>query len=159
MYFPSVSTSAPSTSPRSSDVIVHVFGCTDVGRTREVNEDAFLVADLSTRNASLDPEVRTHRLGPRGTLFMVADGLGGAAAGEIASELAIMTVFEEVLARWATSPSTDPASFAAALKAATEVANSRIFAYALEHPEHRGLPIWLYLPPYGCAGYRTCIFP
>ena len=79
MYLPSVSTSAPSTSPPSGDVIVHVFGCTDVGRTREVNEDAFLVADLSTRNASLDPEVRTHHVGPRGTLFMVADGLGGAA--------------------------------------------------------------------------------
>jgi protein phosphatase len=104
-----------------------------------VNEDAFLVADLSTRNASLDPEVRTHRLGPRGTLFMVADGLGGAAAGEIASELAVATVFEEMLHRWADSASTDPESFAASLKVATEVANTRIYAYALEHPEHRGL--------------------
>ena len=120
-------------------MIVHVYGCTDVGRTREVNEDAFLVADLSTRNASLDPEVRTHRLGPRGTLFMVADGLGGAAAGEIASELAIDTVFREMLHRWAEGASTDPESFAASLKAATEVANTRIYAYALEHPEHRGL--------------------
>jgi protein phosphatase len=121
------------------DVIVHVFGRTDVGRVRDHNEDSFLVADLSSENASLQPEVRTHHVGGRGTLFMVADGLGGAAAGEIASDLAINTVYEEMRERWMHSEKKDPQAFASALKAATEAANSKIFAYALEHPEHRGL--------------------
>jgi len=58
-------------------VIVHVFGRTDVGRTREHNEDAFVVADMTRGNATLQPEVRTHEVGDRGTLFMVADGMGG----------------------------------------------------------------------------------
>jgi protein phosphatase len=120
-------------------VIVHVFGRTDVGRTREHNEDAFLVADLTADNASLQPEVRTHVVGARGTLFMVADGLGGAAAGEIASELAVNTVYEELRQKWTRSDRTDPEAFAAAIKAAAEAANTRIFAYALEHPEYRGL--------------------
>lgn len=121
------------------DIVVHVFGRTDVGRTREHNEDAFLVVDLSADNASLQAEVRTHVVGPRGTLFMVADGLGGAAAGEIASEMAVTTVHDEMRTRWVHGPRTDPEAFASAIKASAETANNRIFAYALEHPENRGL--------------------
>jgi len=125
--------------PLPGDVIVHVFGRTDVGRVRDHNEDSFLVADLSTENPSLQPEVRTHALGSAGTLFMVADGLGGAAAGEIASDLAINTVYEEVRDRFTKGERRDAQSFAAALKQATEAANAKIYSYALEHPEHRGL--------------------
>ena len=69
----------------ASGVRVSVFGKTDLGLTRDHNEDTFLVADLSTGNASLHPAVREHEVGARGSLFMVADGMGGAAAGEIAS--------------------------------------------------------------------------
>ncbi|MDX2184251.1 MAG: Stp1/IreP family PP2C-type Ser/Thr phosphatase [Gemmatimonadaceae bacterium] len=122
-----------------SAIIVHVFGRTDVGRTREHNEDAFVVADLTRDNATLQPEVRTHDLGPRGTLFMVADGMGGAAAGEVASAMAIETVIEEMRARWAQSTSTDPEAFAAAIRDAGSAANARIHKYAGEHPEHRGM--------------------
>jgi PPM family protein phosphatase len=132
-------TSPPSPGRRPSDVTVHVFGRTDVGRVRDHNEDSFLVADLTTENASLQPEVRTHLVGERGTLFMVADGLGGAAAGEVASDLAINTVYEEMRERWTKIDRHDAQSFAQSLKAATEAANSRIFAYALEHPEQRGM--------------------
>ena len=84
----------PST-PRGT-ITVHVFGRTDVGRTREHNEDTFAVAELTTFNASLQPEVRQHTLGTRGTLFMVADGMGGAAAGEIASSMAVEAIIEAV---------------------------------------------------------------
>ena len=67
---------------------ISVFGKTDQGRTREHNEDCFLVADLTARQASLQPEVREHTIGERGSLIVVADGMGGAAAGEIASQMA-----------------------------------------------------------------------
>ena len=122
-----------------SDIIVNVFGKTDVGRTREHNEDSFVVADLTTMNATLKPEVRSHRLGERGTLFMVADGMGGAAAGEIASAMAIDVVLQELDARWSKAGDTDPETFARALKAATEAANSRIHRFASERPENRGM--------------------
>src|SRR5437868_7109567 len=85
----------PTPSPEEP-VIVHVFGRTDAGRTREHNGDAFVVADLTRGNATLQPEVRTHAVGDRGSLFMVADGMGGAAAGEIASAMAIEVVVREV---------------------------------------------------------------
>ncbi|HLA91413.1 MAG TPA: Stp1/IreP family PP2C-type Ser/Thr phosphatase [Gemmatimonadaceae bacterium] len=121
------------------DVLVHVFGKTDVGRTREHNEDSFVVADLTTMNATLQPEVRSHQPGERGTLFMVADGMGGAAAGEIASQMATEVVLDELDARWRQAHSTDPEIFARALKAACETANARIHKYAMEHPENRGM--------------------
>ncbi|MBA4071251.1 MAG: hypothetical protein C0497_05350 [Gemmatimonas sp.] len=124
-------------SPR--DIIVHVFGRTDVGRTREHNEDTFVVADLTTMNATLQPEVREHRLGVRGSLFMVADGMGGAAAGEVASQMATEVVLEELDVWWRRSESTDPDTFASALRKAVEAANARIHRYAVEHPENRGM--------------------
>lgn len=121
------------------EVVVHVFGRTDVGRTREHNEDTFTVADLTTMNASLQPEVRTHVAGSRGTLFMVADGMGGAAAGEVASAMATEVVLAELDKRWRTSDDHDPEMFAHALRVATEVANTKIHAYAQSHPENRGM--------------------
>lgn len=127
-----------SSTPRGT-ITVHVFGRTDVGRTREHNEDTFAVADLTTLNASLQPEVRQHLLGSRGTLFMVADGMGGAAAGEVASSMAVEAILEELNARWRSSQSTDAETFAHALKASTETANAKIHSYAQAHPENRGM--------------------
>jgi protein phosphatase len=120
-------------------VVVHVFGKTDVGRTREHNEDAFAIAELTSNDTTLQPDVRTHVLGERGTLFMVADGMGGAAAGEVASSMAVDVVLKELDQRWRSAPSADADTFAAALKAATEEANRRIHRYAVEHPENRGM--------------------
>ncbi len=127
------------TAPSPRDIIVHVFGRTDVGRTREHNEDSFVVADLTTMNATLQPEVREHRPGKRGSLFMVADGMGGAAAGEVASQMATEVVLEELDTWWRRSESTDPDTFASALRKAVEAANARIHRYALDHPENRGM--------------------
>jgi PPM family protein phosphatase len=134
-----VTSANPQSDAAPGEVVVHVFGRTDVGRVRDHNEDSFLVADLSSDNASLQPEVRTHLLGSRGSLFMVADGLGGAAAGEVASELAILTVHAELRAQWSAATNRSAETFARALKAAAEAANAKIFAYAVEHPESRGL--------------------
>ena len=136
----STSSSPAASLPGSAgQIIVHVFGRTDVGRTREHNEDSFVVADLTTSNTTLQPEVRTHILGVRGTLFMVADGMGGAAAGELASAMAVDVVLEEVRARWLSDTTNDPENFVLALKEATNVANAKIHRYAIEHPENRGM--------------------
>lgn len=120
-------------------VIVHVFGKTDVGRTREHNEDAFVVADLTADDASLQPSVRTHAAGARGSLFMVADGMGGAAAGEIASEMATAIVLRELRREWLRHPSPAADAFASAIKHAATVANAEINAFATNHPEYRGM--------------------
>jgi serine/threonine protein phosphatase PrpC len=110
----------------SGPVRVSVVGKTDLGRTREHNEDTFLVADLSVQNASLQREVRDHVVGPKGSLFLVADGMGGAVAGELASQMA-------------TDPASSQERFAYRMKEAVELANHRIYEYAREHPELRGM--------------------
>jgi PPM family protein phosphatase len=123
-----------------NDVVISVFGRTDVGRTREHNEDAFIVADLTTNKATLEPEVRRHTPGAKGSLFMVADGMGGAAAGEIASAMAVEIVLAELRATWVGRPDARGSEgFARALKQATRAANDQINAYASRHQEYRGM--------------------
>jgi PPM family protein phosphatase len=134
----SQSSAAPRGEP-GGEIVVNVFARTDVGRTREHNEDTFLVADLTAMRTTLQEDVRTHTPGNRGSLFMVADGMGGAAAGEIASAMATDTVLRELETRWSQSPNDDSETFARALKAAAESANARIHRYAAEHPENRGM--------------------
>jgi serine/threonine protein phosphatase PrpC len=116
-----------------------VFGKTDLGRSREHNEDTFLVADLSTGNASLQPEVRQHEIGPRGSLFMVADGMGGAAAGELASAMAADLIYRHLATAWARDSDASAERFAFRMKEAVELANEQIYGYAREHPEVRGM--------------------
>ena len=124
-------------------VTVRVYACSDVGRTREHNEDAYLVADLAA-DAPLEFEppdsgraaARDVSAGERGMLFMVADGLGGAAAGEVASQMAVRVVFDELRARLTEAP--EAQGFATALRDATLAANGAIHDYAMRHPEFRG---------------------
>jgi PPM family protein phosphatase len=123
----------------NGSVRVSVFGKTDLGRTREHNEDTFLVADLTTGNASLQPEVRNHEIGSRGSLFVVADGMGGAAAGELASAMASDFIYRHMTTAWANDRTTTAAQFAFRMKEAVELANEQIYAYAREHPEVRGM--------------------
>lgn len=135
------------TSPvTAGPVTIEVVGRTDVGRRREHNEDAFLVADLSG-NGSTQPATEererldwpTRPIGARGALFLVADGMGGAAAGELASGMACAVILEEVHAHWVTSGATDPDHFAQTLRLATERANQRIHAHATSHPDTKGM--------------------
>lgn len=123
----------------SKPIRVEVFGKTDLGRTRDHNEDKFLVADLTRRAASLQPDVRRHDIGPRGTLLVVADGMGGAAAGELASEMATDTIYAHLVKTWNAEDEATPQRFAYRLKEAVEVANSSIHAHAKAHPEVRGM--------------------
>ena len=121
------------------NIVVHVYGVSDVGRTREHNEDAFMVADLDKAQPLTFPAEQTQVPGEHGTLFMVADGMGGAAAGEIASSMAVDVILSELRGKWSSGPGTDPKVFAVTLHDATEVANDRIHEYASEHPENRGM--------------------
>jgi protein phosphatase len=83
-------------------IAIECWGQTDRGRERDINEDQFLVADMSksllVRQSSLSLEDQTRLLsGVQGKLLVVADGMGGHAAGDRASALAVETVVRYVL--------------------------------------------------------------
>jgi PPM family protein phosphatase len=93
-------------------------GGTDVGRLRRGNED----------NLHLD--------GASG-LFLVADGMGGHAAGEVASQLATQTL-SEVLPRVLTE-SPDESAVHVALRQSVLLAHNRILQRCDEDPRTRGM--------------------
>lgn len=119
--------------PPASDILVSVFARTDIGMRRSANEDAFLIADLTSGNVGLGPEVITHSVGERGSLLIVSDGMGGAAAGEIASEIAVKTIRESLL------EIPRDLDTAERLKIATELANECIWNEAQRDSDLAGM--------------------
>lgn len=77
-----------------SSIRFRIAAKTDVGLVRTNNEDNFQVAtDLSSDRMQWVNNAECF-LGTKGTLLVVADGMGGMNAGEVASELAIETIRE-----------------------------------------------------------------
>lgn len=93
--------------------MTHSFGISHVGRVRKNNEDRYLEL-------------------PQLGLYVVADGMGGAQAGERASQLTIDTVSEEIEKK-------GKAATLADLNQAVLEANRRVRAEAEAHPQYRGM--------------------
>jgi serine/threonine protein phosphatase PrpC len=136
-----VSGAAPPGAPPvpSPDVRVKLFARTDVGQVREHNEDNFLVADLTRRSRGLMEANRSAAIGPHGAVFAVCDGMGGAAAGEIASQLAVDIVFERMVDGLENAPSSARDEIARRLVGAVEAAGLRIFQEAKLDRTRRGM--------------------
>lgn len=115
---------------------VRVFGRTDVGMIREHNEDNYLIADLSSSIRSAKPEIRNHVVGSAGTLFAVCDGMGGAAAGEVASQMAVDTIYD-LMQNGGTPKSKD--QFARRISEAIGEAGARIYLAAKTNRAQRGM--------------------
>jgi PPM family protein phosphatase len=111
----------------------------DVGRVRKNNEDNFVVSNLTTGEVGLSPAIRAHESGPLGTLFMVADGMGGEASGEVASQLAAVTVPKRLYDNLKSLGRASEANFVILLREAIEYANQIIYHKALTNPEYRGM--------------------
>lgn len=129
----------PDTPTPRIGVHVRVAGLTDVGLTREHNEDAFAWADLTTGAQHRTPGAHALDVGVRGMVFVVADGMGGAAAGELASDMAVKAVLDTFAQQWTPAFGMVPQEFAETLRDAADTANHRIYAYAGAHPEFQGM--------------------
>jgi protein phosphatase len=110
----------------TAEIRVLAAGRTDTGRVRDHNEDRVLVA----------PELG---------LFLVADGMGGHATGQVASATAVASMrnFFEATAgeRFAGGAAEDAGLAPSALRLvhAVRKANGDIFEISSKHPEHRGM--------------------
>jgi len=95
---------------------METYGQTDIGLKRTSNEDVFLV---DSHNG----------------FCLLADGMGGEAAGEIASSIfakSVCETFSQSLNRLTLSASE-------LVQMAFQTANSRIFDYAAKHSEYKGM--------------------
>lgn len=106
---------------------ISAFGLTDVGRKRRHNEDAYL----------LDAE--------RG-LFVVADGMGGHAAGEVASRITVESIQEFIAGTEEEHENTWPFGFnnrfsleGNRLTTAVEKANEKVMRAVQNRPELKGM--------------------
>ncbi|HEX6271393.1 MAG TPA: Stp1/IreP family PP2C-type Ser/Thr phosphatase [Polyangiaceae bacterium] len=118
------------------DIRIRLFGRTDVGQIREHNEDNFLIGDLTRRSRTLLESDREQRVGEWGSVMGVCDGMGGAAAGEIASQLAVDIIFERLIQG---DPPTERDALARRLVRAVEDAGIRIFNEARADRTRRGM--------------------
>jgi PPM family protein phosphatase len=93
--------------PASSGVRVEFGAASHVGKRRSNNEDAYLIFRtgryLETVASSLPRNELPRRFDEQGYTMVVADGMGGHAAGEVASQTAIRSVVSCVLnaVKWA----------------------------------------------------------
>ena len=97
---------------------VSAFGDTDIGRVRSVNQDSVTV--LTGDDAPLGE-----------ALVAVADGMGGHAAGEVASRRSLELLVESL--KSASAPDER------ALRDAFAQANAGVFREASQNPEYRGM--------------------
>lgn len=110
-----------------STVRLRAAAMTDVGRVREHNEDSVLALEYC-RESLVDPA--------QSSLYVVADGMGGAEAGEVASAIAVETIRGYIDGKLASAGAAVPAEL---LAAALEEANLKIIEYVAAHPESRGM--------------------
>ncbi|MEL5894825.1 protein phosphatase 2C domain-containing protein [Bacteroides sp. GD17] len=76
-----------------SEIKIKLAAGTNVGLVRKNNEDNFVVnRDLSQTEWFVPQSSETISLGKFGSLLVVADGMGGTNAGEVASAIAIETI-------------------------------------------------------------------
>jgi protein phosphatase len=124
---------------------VRAAGLTDPGRVRPSNEDHFLIAVLS-RSLRVEQTSLPQRGEVRGRnqshILMVADGMGGHAAGEVASALSVEAVEAfvlDLLRRFSNLQPTDENGVVSDLRQAMLQADARIVEAVGHHPEFKGM--------------------
>jgi serine/threonine protein phosphatase PrpC len=132
-------------SPPGPKLKVESFGVTDRGQCRPTNEDQFLVATLykalKIEQTSL-PGTHCKHSSDRSHLFIVADGMGGEAAGEKASAMALDFVENYVLEslEWfATCQAKDGDKVLAEFQTALSRAHASVRHEAQVHPKLHGM--------------------
>lgn len=115
---------------------VELFARTEIGCVRERNEDAFVVANIKSGVRGLREGTTVQDLAEDTALIGVCDGMGGAAAGDLASKIGSETLYEKLMAATALH---EASSIQEALLSAVAAANQAIAEHARKNPTKRGM--------------------
>lgn len=113
-------------------ISLHLDGLTDIGSRRLNNEDAWWAGRLGGEHVFMEPGAEPLRLTLQGApiLLLVSDGVGGANAGEVASQMAVNLISDEL--RRASGALREPQSVCERVDAVLRAANTAIAAKAAE---------------------------
>lgn len=100
---------------------------TDVGMARRLNEDTIYAGEFTSADGAL------------GTLLLVADGMGGHQAGDVASALACSAVKSFLTEGLSAGVPADDDAWHALLRAAVTAANQAVYDQARQNPAQRGM--------------------
>lgn len=123
----------------------HSCGMTDQGKVRDNNQDQFLIAQLnkSMRVTATSLKLEDRLFGQvQGEVLLVADGMGGHAAGEHASRIAIDHLVRRLLGsiHWHFQGDVDrEEEFMSNLKRLLRDAHSRILLESAQNADQRGM--------------------
>jgi serine/threonine protein phosphatase PrpC len=124
---------------------VKSFGMSHPGRVRESNEDRFAIAELAralhVHHSNLPPSKMALSF-DRAHVYLVADGVGGSSAGEVASGMSVATIENFVvntLKRFSNLQANEEQGVLRSLQEALSRADARIFEESAKHPEWRGM--------------------
>jgi PPM family protein phosphatase len=123
----------------SSAVLVDSYGLSDVGLIRKNNEDSFLIATPTSDFANQNPAELNGIMPENGTMFIVADGMGGAQAGEVASRMAVDTVARNFINALNKKDSLDQQTLISALTETIQETNQLIFREGQKNSECNGM--------------------
>jgi serine/threonine protein phosphatase PrpC len=125
--------------PALPEGTIQVAGRSDVGLIREHNEDSFLFGNLATGATFSENDAGTLEARAQPSLMIVADGVGGAASGEIASSLATQVCFDTLRERWQKGSLKGAVIIADSLQQAVIAANQAIHAESRANRSHHGM--------------------
>lgn len=92
--------------PKNSPPVLHWSGCTDIGKVRKNNEDAFLGLTFDALEVQRLGKIGEAPADKNSFAFAVCDGMGGAKAGEFASNIAVEKI-TKLLPRFNPPPADD----------------------------------------------------
>lgn len=123
-----------------SELKIQIAAGTNMGLVRTNNEDNFVVCpDLTLSDWRIPQVSKCADLGSFGTLLVVADGMGGANAGEVASALAVDTIQESFTPDRLQSIIQDDKAVQEFMKEVVKAADLRIFKKSKEDSSTRGM--------------------
>ncbi|MBP5770618.1 MAG: serine/threonine-protein phosphatase [Bacteroidaceae bacterium] len=123
-----------------SDIRIRVAAGTDVGLVRTNNEDNFVVCpDLNVSDWTIPQANKVVGLGSYGSLLVVADGMGGANAGEVASAIAVESVQKRFTEEALASAVASDEAIQDFLVSVVKEADLNILNAAKENVEHAGM--------------------